>query len=119
ISQQWHWKWVVLTVLTFLFVSGVNAQEWTPWPIEVDEIPYSKEKFHIYLFIGQSNMAGRAPIEDQDKIIMERTYLLNKEDKWELAQPGTHIPRPAELTATAMRYMHALPLQGYNRYSTV
>lgn len=41
----------------------------------------------IYLLIGQSNMAGRAPIEEQDKDTLQNVYLFTdqKTNKWEKA----------------------------------
>jgi len=45
-----------------------------------------KEKLHIYLLIGQSNMAGRAAIPEQDAGPLANCYLLNAEDFWEVAQ---------------------------------
>lgn len=45
-----------------------------------------KDKLHVYLLIGQSNMAGRAPYTDGEAGIMPGCYLLNKEDKWEAAR---------------------------------
>jgi hypothetical protein len=68
------------------------------------EPPYSKNDLHLYLFIGQSNMAGRAPIEEEDKELIDRAYLLNSNDQWELAQTGEY---------------GAQGYQGFNRYSTV
>ncbi len=46
----------------------------------------SKETLHLYLLIGQSNMAGRAPLTDGELGTIERCYLLNGEDKWEAAK---------------------------------
>ena len=43
-------------------------------------------KLHIYLLIGQSNMAGRAPFTKEESGVVQRTYLLNGEDEWELAK---------------------------------
>lgn len=43
------------------------------------------ERLHIYLLIGQSNMAGRAPITDAEKDIPPRTLLLNAENRWDNA----------------------------------
>jgi len=39
----------------------------------------------IYLLIGQSNMAGRAPIEDEDALEDADILLLNADDQWEQA----------------------------------
>jgi len=46
----------------------------------------SPEKMHIFLLIGQSNMAGRAQIEAQDSTALQRVYLFNDKDKWEIAK---------------------------------
>lgn len=39
----------------------------------------------VFLLIGQSNMAGRAPLEEADKTPIEGVMLLNAEGKWEAA----------------------------------
>jgi len=44
-----------------------------------------KQQLHIYLMIGQSNMAGRATVPDNAKAPVDRGFLLNAEDKWEPA----------------------------------
>jgi hypothetical protein len=41
---------------------------------------------HIYLLIGQSNMAGRAPITDKESGPIKGCFLLNGEDAWEAAE---------------------------------
>ncbi|MGI9245082.1 MAG: sialate O-acetylesterase, partial [Verrucomicrobiales bacterium] len=41
---------------------------------------------HIYLLIGQSNMAGRAPFGEEESGAIERCLLLNAEDQWEPAK---------------------------------
>jgi len=46
----------------------------------------SKEKLHVYLLIGQSNMAGRAPFSEDEAVAISRCYLLNGDDKWEAAK---------------------------------
>ncbi|QTN32605.1 amidohydrolase family protein [Akkermansiaceae bacterium] len=43
------------------------------------------EDLHIYLLIGQSNMAGRAEIPEDAEDIIGRCYLLNGEGTWEPA----------------------------------
>ncbi|WP_347026876.1 sialate O-acetylesterase [Bacteroides ovatus] len=49
-------------------------------------ITVPKEKFHLYLLIGQSNMAGRGEIEPQDTIENRRILRLNKNGDWEIAK---------------------------------
>lgn len=46
----------------------------------------ANQAFHIYLLIGQSNMAGRAPFSKEDAKAIERCYLLNDKDNWEPAR---------------------------------
>jgi hypothetical protein len=41
---------------------------------------------HVYLLIGQSNMAGRAPFTAAEAAVIPRCSLLNKEGKWEPAK---------------------------------
>ena len=60
-----------------------------PWETTVD---------YIYLLIGQSNMAGRAPIEDQDREVVPGAYLFDPSERW---TPVSNAPL------------------GLNRYSTV
>ena len=46
----------------------------------------NKEALHIYLLIGQSNMAGRAAISEKDTEPLENCYLLNTKNTWEVAK---------------------------------
>lgn len=53
-------------------------------------LTFSQEKLEnkvldIYLCIGQSNMAGVAPVLELDQEPFENTWLLNADDKWEEA----------------------------------
>ena len=65
-------------------------------------VPSSKEDFHVYLCIGQSNMAGRAPILEEDIDGYDGVYLLNASDEWEAAECDEYNGK----------------LQGFNRYSS-
>ncbi|MCX7046389.1 MAG: sialate O-acetylesterase [Candidatus Sumerlaeota bacterium] len=53
-----------------------------------------REKFHLYLLIGQSNMAGRGIIEEQDKKIHPRMFMLDREDQWVPAKNPLHFDKP-------------------------
>src|SRR5689334_8195874 len=44
-----------------------------------------KEKLHLYLFMGQSNMAGRGELGAEDKTPHPRVLVLTTNDTWELA----------------------------------
>ena len=41
-----------------------------------------KEDLHVYLLIGQSNMAGRAKVPDDIAGVIDRCYLLNDKNEW-------------------------------------
>lgn len=57
-------------------------------------IPKSKDKFHLYLLIGQSNMAGRGAIEDQDRKEHPRVLMLTKANAWAPALDPLHFDKP-------------------------
>ena len=42
----------------------------------------AEANFHLYLLVGQSNMAGRGKIELQDKEAVPRVLMLNKANEW-------------------------------------
>ena len=71
-------------ILCFLWLLGANvlhAQDMAHGAYDGD-----KDKLHVYLLIGQSNMAGRAPFTEKESGPIERCYLLNAQDKWESAK---------------------------------
>ena len=49
----------------------------------------------IFLLIGQSNMAGRGVVEEQDKLPIPRVWMLNKEMEWVPAVDPVHFDKPA------------------------
>jgi|SaaInlStandDraft_1057018.scaffolds.fasta_scaffold15330_3 hypothetical protein len=53
-----------------------------------DSIAYqgAKKDLHIYLLIGQSNMAGRAKVAKGEDAVLQNTFLLNGQDQWEPAK---------------------------------
>lgn len=71
----------ILAVVVFS-IDGLHAADPVKLPAGVQ-----KDKFHLFLFIGQSNMAGRAKLEDQDKGVVDGVWLLNDKGQWEGAEP--------------------------------
>lgn len=59
------------------------------------EAPAPKEKFHLYLLVGQSNMAGRGKVEEQDKTPNPRIVSLNKAGQWVPAVEPLHFDKTA------------------------
>lgn len=53
-----------------------------------------KEKFHLFLLAGQSNMAGRGEVDAQDREPVERVYSFNQEQIWVYATDPIHFDKP-------------------------
>ncbi len=54
-------------------------------------------KFHLYLLIGQSNMAGRGALVDADPQPHPRVLMLNQARQWTPAVDPIHFDKPAML----------------------
>lgn len=72
--------------ITLALLSQVSAQD--------SALP-GKANFHLFLLVGQSNMAGRGVVEEQDKMPHARVLMLNKEGKWVPAIDPMHFDKPA------------------------
>ena len=72
--------------LCFCFATSTNACEKHAAAVEIDTAVKADnaqpENLHIYLLIGQSNMAGRAAIPEDATGVIERCYLLNDKNEW-------------------------------------
>jgi hypothetical protein len=55
----------------------------------------AKERFHLFLLIGQSNMAGRGVVAPQDKVPHPRVLMLNQAGEWVPAVDPLHFDKPA------------------------
>lgn len=53
-----------------------------------------KEKFELYLLVGQSNMAGRGEVAQQDRVPYGRVLMLTKEGEWAPAVDPMHFDKP-------------------------
>ena len=54
-----------------------------------------KEKFHLFLLVGQSNMAGRGIVGEEDKTPHPRVLMLNKAGEWTPAIDPLHFDKSA------------------------
>ncbi|MES2594016.1 MAG: sialate O-acetylesterase [Verrucomicrobiota bacterium] len=54
-----------------------------------------KDKLHLFLLVGQSNMAGRGTVEAEDKQVHGRVYMLGKDETWTHAVDPMHWDKPA------------------------
>ena len=53
-----------------------------------------KEKFQLFLLVGQSNMAGRGPLTEADKVPHARVLMFTKEGTWTPAVDPLHFDKP-------------------------
>lgn len=54
-----------------------------------------KEQFHLFLLVGQSNMAGRGIVTPADKVAPARVLMLSKDGTWVPAKDPMHFDKPA------------------------
>jgi hypothetical protein len=54
-----------------------------------------KERFHLFLLVGQSNMAGRGPLTPDHNAPDPRVLMLNKAGEWVPAVDPLHFDKPA------------------------
>jgi hypothetical protein len=73
--------------LCLTFISPLYSQE-----TQTIELP-AKENFHLFLLAGQSNMAGRGTVFDEDRIINPRVLALSKEGEWVPAVDPIHYDK--------------------------
>lgn len=55
---------------------------------------FKGKKLHLYLLVGQSNMAGRGTVEESDRTPNPRIWMLNKENQWVPAISPMHFDKP-------------------------
>lgn len=77
----------LLSLLIVLLATTISRGEEQP------KLPV-KERFHLYLLIGQSNMAGRGTVEEQDKVPHPRVLTFTKEQTWAPALDPLHFDKP-------------------------
>lgn len=53
-----------------------------------------KERFHLFLLVGQSNMAGRGAVTPADKAPNARVLMLNQKGEWVPAVDPMHFDKP-------------------------
>jgi hypothetical protein len=74
-------------VLAFFCLLGLlRAQEFRLPP---------KDQFHLFLLVGQSNMAGRGTVAEQDTKPHPRVWMLSKDGQWVPAVDPMHFDKPS------------------------
>lgn len=87
---------LLLNLLLLTLWPGADgwAQALKPRLRQVVTPPSRREKFQLYLVIGQSNMAGRGLVEPQDTVPNRHVLRLNQSGQWEVAQDPMHFDKP-------------------------
>jgi Carbohydrate esterase, sialic acid-specific acetylesterase len=68
----------------------------------------SKENFHLFLLVGQSNMAGRGVIAPTDKVTHPRVLMLNQAGEWVPAIDPLHFDKPAAGVGLGRSFANAI-----------
>ena len=74
-------------VLSLLLLNAIASAQDAALP--------TREKFHLFLLVGQSNMAGRGIVADEDKTPHPRVLMLNKAGEWTPAIDPLHFDKSA------------------------
>ncbi len=56
--------------------------------------PTERNDFHLFLLAGQSNMAGRGNVTDEDRTIHPKLLMLDQQGQWEFAVDPLHFDKP-------------------------
>lgn len=75
-------------------------------PLQKETHTGSKDTLHVYLLIGQSNMAGRSPFSADETGVIPGCYLLNGQDEWE---PATNPLNRYSTIRKAIELQHLSP----------
>lgn len=76
----------LLCVVVLCPIGEVSAQEVKLPP---------PDRFHLFLLVGQSNMAGRGVVEEQDKTPHPRVLMFSKDGRWVPAVDPLHFDKPS------------------------
>lgn len=83
------WHGTLGIVLLLVGLAGVGGG------LRAEEAPAlpDREHFHLFLLAGQSNMAGRGIVEEQDRVVHPRVLTLSKSNTWEPAIDPIHFDK--------------------------
>lgn len=86
-------RFLSLLGCSLLASPSLPAADPVPAPTAGIALP-KKGSLHLYLLIGQSNMAGRGAVEEVDKKPHGRVLMFTKEQKWAPALDPLHFDKP-------------------------
>ncbi|MFA7231464.1 MAG: sialate O-acetylesterase [Victivallaceae bacterium] len=79
--------WMIMSLVLLFSTFNLMAE-----PVASSAAP-AKDKFYLFLLVGQSNMAGRGFVEAQDKVANPRVLTLTKDGKWVSAVDPIHFDK--------------------------
>lgn len=74
-----------------LLLTMFSVQTTTLWA--EDNLVPARENFHLFLLVGQSNMAGRGRVTDADRQPIPRVLMLTKSGEWKPAIAPLHFDK--------------------------
>ncbi len=77
----------LLTLVLFLCTIFLSSD------LTAKSSPDPETKLDLYLLIGQSNMAGRGEVAEQDQEVVPRVWTLDQEHQWVPAQDPIHFDK--------------------------
>lgn len=89
-------------LLIFLLILSCSSQKNLPAITSSDL--HAKENFHLYLLMGQSNMAGRGKVEALDTLTHPRVMMLDKSMNWVSASDPMHFDKSAAGTGLGLTF---------------
>jgi Carbohydrate esterase, sialic acid-specific acetylesterase len=106
-----HLPFLLLLSIATLLTDSAGAQSLRPKARAQVAPPVRKEKFRLYLLVGQSNMAGRGTVEAQDTVPSRHVLRLNPAGQWEAAQDPVHFDKSAAGVGPGLTFGKALAAQ--------
>jgi len=103
---------LLLLLATTLLTGSAGAQRLRrPKVREQVMPPVRKEKFRLYLLVGQSNMAGRGAVEAQDTVPSRRVLRLSPTGQWEIAKAPLHFDKNVASVGPGLTFGRTLAAQ--------
>jgi hypothetical protein len=78
----------------FLVVAAATTEVKAETCPKRDGRAVARDDFHLYLLMGQSNMAGRGKMTEEDRQPIEGVYALNADGAWSPAAHPLHFDKP-------------------------
>lgn len=85
----------MLRMLVFAMIATVQVSTLAAADESSKVVLPAKENFHLFLLVGQSNMAGRGKVTEADQTRHPRVLKLTKENEWAPAVDPLHFDKPA------------------------